>query len=53
VSVATRSLWVLTAFKPFRLRYVTIDCWSIEITDLNGFVLMSEKVKTDIVLVVC
>jgi hypothetical protein len=33
LSVATRSLWISTAFKPFRLRYITIDCWSIEITN--------------------
>jgi hypothetical protein len=53
LSVTTRSLWISTAFKPFRLRYITIDCWSIEIADLNGSVLTSGEVKTDIVLVVC
>jgi hypothetical protein len=52
LSVATRSLWISTVFKPFRLRYITIDWWSIEITDLDGSVLTSEKVKTDVVLVV-
>jgi hypothetical protein len=40
-------------FKPFRLRYITIDDWSIEITDRNGSVLTSGEVTTDIVLVVC
>jgi hypothetical protein len=41
------------AFKPFKLRYITIDCWSIEIKDLNEFVLTSGEVKIDVVLVVC
>jgi hypothetical protein len=40
-------------FKPFRLRYISIDCWSIEITDLDESVLTSEEVKTDVVLAVC
>jgi hypothetical protein len=40
-------------FKPFRLRYVTVDCWSIEIIDLDGSVLTSREVKTDVVLGVC
>jgi hypothetical protein len=53
LSVATRSLWISTAFKLFRLRYITIDCWSIEIKDLHGSVLTSREVKTDVVLVVC
>jgi hypothetical protein len=26
LSMATRSLWTSTAFKPFRLRYIRIDC---------------------------
>jgi hypothetical protein len=52
LSVATRSLWISTPFKPFRLRYITIDCWSIEITDLNRSVFTSREVKADVVLVV-
>jgi hypothetical protein len=52
LSLAIRSLWISPAFKPFRLRYITIDCWSIEITDLNGFVFTSGEMKTDVVLVV-
>jgi hypothetical protein len=32
-------------FKPFRLRYITINDWSIESTDLDGFVVTSEEVK--------
>jgi hypothetical protein len=40
-------------FKPFRLRYNTIDCESIEITDRDGSVLTSAEVKTDVGLVVC
>jgi hypothetical protein len=51
--VATRSPWISAAFKPFRLRYITIDCESIEIMDLNGSVLLSREVKTDVVLVMC
>jgi hypothetical protein len=53
LSAATRSLWISTAFKPFKLRYITSDCQSIEIKDLNGSVLTSREVKTDVVLVVC
>jgi hypothetical protein len=48
--MATRSLWISIAFKPFRLRYITIDRWSIEITDLNGSNV--GEVKTDVVLIV-
>jgi hypothetical protein len=51
--VAPRSLRISIAFKPFRLRYILIDCWSIERTELNGSVLTSGEVKTDVVLVVC
>jgi hypothetical protein len=32
---------------------IRIDYWSIEITDLNGSVLTSGEVKTDVVLVAC
>jgi hypothetical protein len=53
LSVATKSLWISMAFKSFRLRYITIDCWSMEITVLDGSVLTSGEVKTDVVLVVC
>jgi hypothetical protein len=53
LSVATRSLWISTAFKPFRLRYITIDCWTIEITDPNGSVFTSGEVKPDVAPVVC
>jgi hypothetical protein len=53
LSVATILLWISTAFKPFRLRSITIDCWSIEITDLEGSVLTSGELKTGLILVVC
>jgi hypothetical protein len=53
LSVAPRLLWISAAFKPFRLKYITIDCWSIEIMDLNGSVLTSGEVKTDVMPVVC
>jgi hypothetical protein len=36
LSVAIRSLWISAACKLFRLRYIKIISWSIEITDLNG-----------------
>jgi hypothetical protein len=45
LGVATRSLSISTAFNPFRLRHITIDCWSIETTDLNESVLTSGEVK--------
>jgi hypothetical protein len=38
----------LTEFKPFRLRYIMIDCWPIEVTDLNGSVLKYGEVKIDL-----
>jgi hypothetical protein len=53
LSVATRSLWISTTFKPFRLRYITIDCWSIERTELGESALSSGEVKTDVVFVAC
>jgi hypothetical protein len=53
LSVATRSLRISTAFKPFRLSYITIDCWSFEITGLDGSVLTSGEVKTNVVPVMC
>jgi hypothetical protein len=34
------------------LRYITIDCWSIEITDLDGSILKYGEAKTDAVLIV-
>jgi hypothetical protein len=40
-------------FKPFRPRYITVNRWSIEITDLDGSVLTPGEAKTDVVLVVC
>jgi hypothetical protein len=51
--MATRSLWIWAAFKPFRLRYVTVDCWSSKTTDLNGSVSTSGEVQIDVMLVVC
>jgi hypothetical protein len=51
--VATGSFWISAAFKPFRLRYIMIDCRSIEITDLNGLVLTLGVAKTDVMFVVC
>jgi hypothetical protein len=39
LSVATRSLWISTVFKSFRLRSITIGRWSIAITNLGESVL--------------
>jgi hypothetical protein len=44
--------FIVPKFKPSRLRYVTIDGWSIEITDLDGSVLTSGEVKAEVLLVV-
>jgi hypothetical protein len=48
-----RAAFDVLKLKPFRLRYITIDCCSIGITDRDGFVLAYGDVKTDVVLVVC
>jgi hypothetical protein len=52
LGVAIKLLWISSAFKPYGLKCIVIDCWSIEITDRNGSILMSWQVKTDVMLIV-